>query len=270
MGPSRHIRDFQQTVYDYYKKHKRNLPWRQTGDPYKILVSEIMLQQTQVPRVLEKYPQFLNAFPDVTTLAGAPLREIMNVWQGMGYNRRALALQNVAVAIVTRHGGIIPSDIEALKRLPGIGYTTACAICAFAFNKPVVFIETNIRSVFIQHFFNGRKRVGDAELFPLVEQALDMKNPRTWYSALMDYGTILKKRYANPSRNSAHHYRQTPFKGSDRQLRGLILKRLVAQSKIRETSLCKKSAFDSARMKRIIGKMCDEGLMKKRGAYLSL
>ena len=147
------IRTFQRLIYRFYREHGRTFPWRRTRNPYHILVSEIMLQQTQTERVEEKYEQFLTHFPDFPSLAEAPLREILRVWRGLGYNRRAIALKNIASAVITEFHGNLPSCPEALISLPGIGRATACAICAFAFNKPVVFLETNIRRVFIHHFF---------------------------------------------------------------------------------------------------------------------
>jgi A/G-specific adenine glycosylase len=167
------IRSFRQKIYRYYRSHGRALPWRTTRNPYHILVSEIMLQQTQVERVLQKYPQFVTAFPDFKTLAKAPLRKILHVWQGMGYNRRALFLKKIAVAVVEKFNGRLPRTIEELMSLSGIGKNTAASISAFAFNKPVAFIETNIRSVFIHCFFQDQDDVNDREILPLVEKTLD-------------------------------------------------------------------------------------------------
>ena len=148
------ISEFQQMVLDYYHQHGRPMAWRDTTDPYKILVSEIMLQQTQVERVLVKYPDFLAAFPDFASLAQAPLADILTVWQGMGYNRRAISLQKCAQRVMNEYDGMLPADVDTLATFPGIGRATASSICAFAFNMPVVFIETNIRRVFIHFFFS--------------------------------------------------------------------------------------------------------------------
>ncbi|HOO91646.1 MAG TPA: hypothetical protein PLA74_12550, partial [Syntrophales bacterium] len=180
------VADFRETVYDYYRRHSRQFPWRETTDPYRILVSEIMLQQTQAPRVLLKYEEFLQHFPDVSSLASAPLHDVLGAWQGLGYNRRALALKQSAQKIVAFHGGIIPRDEGSLVSLPGIGTATARAVRAFAFNEPVIFIETNIRAVFIHYFFSQEETVSDSDLRPLVEKTLDHDNPRRWYNALMD------------------------------------------------------------------------------------
>ncbi len=222
------IRKFRSVIYGYYRNHRRDFPWRRTDDPYHILVSEIMLQQTQVARAAEKFTEFIDAFPAVEALAAAPLSRVLAAWQGMGYNRRARYLYELAAAVVKEHGGRVPDDPEALARLPGIGRATAASICAFAFNRPVVFIETNIRAVFIHFFFHESRRVSDRDILPLVEAALDRKEPRHWYSALMDYGAMLKRRHPNPSRKSAHHQKQKPFEGSRRQLRGQVLRALLA------------------------------------------
>jgi A/G-specific adenine glycosylase len=149
--------------------------------------------------------------------------------------------------------------------LPGIGRNTACSITAFAFNKPVAFIETNIRSAFIHFFFNDRVDVHDREILPLVEKALDEKNPRQWYSALMDYGVMLKKTHPNPSRKSAHHQRQSKFAGSNRQVRGMIIKLLTESPQLSEEEVIKKLRVFSARIKENFVQLIKEGLIKKKG-----
>lgn len=218
---------FRQIVYGHYRCHGRTLPWRETRAPYAILLSEIMLQQTQVDRVTGKYKAFLSAFPDFSSLAAAPLDAVLAVWQGLGYNRRALNLKRCAEAVVADHDGALPSSITELEKLPGIGHYTARAVAAFAFSVPSVFIETNIRTVFIHHFFHNQEKVHDREIAPLVEGTLDHDNPREWYYALMDYGAHLKRLHGNPSRRSAHHAIQSPFRGSNRELRSMILKAIL-------------------------------------------
>ena len=221
------ISAFQKQVYGHFIAHGRALPWRQTTDPYHIVISEIMLQQTQVDRVVPKYTRWLSVFPDFPTLAAAPLKKILREWHGLGYNRRALALKKLAQIVTEEYKGILPKIAEELDALPGIGPHTAGSIAAFAFNLPTIFIETNIRSVFIHAFFPNTAKVSDADILPLVEQTLDRNNPRRWYNALMDYGVYLKKHFKNPSRKSAHHTKQTKFEGSNRQLRGEIIKHLL-------------------------------------------
>jgi len=223
------IASFREVVLGYYREHGRDLPWRRTTDPYRVLVSEVMLQQTQVPRVVPKYEAFLARFPDVGTLAAAPLADVLALWSGLGYNRRAKSLKAAAEVIVEKHGGSVPATVEGLTSLPGIGYATAAQVLAFAFGIGVPFLETNVRSVILHHFFEDAEQVPDAALLPLVEATLDESDPRTWYWALMDYGTYLKRALANPSRRSAHHTRQGRFEGSNRQLRGWLLRELTAR-----------------------------------------
>ena len=218
---------FQKEVYDYYQKYGRDLPWRKTRNPYHIFISEVMLQQTQVETVLKKYHPFLKAFPSFRTLSCAPLREVLALWKGLGYNRRALFLKKSAQKVTHEFGARLPPEAEILATLPGIGQATAKATVVFAFNKPEVFLETNIRRVFIHHFFGTRKRVSDSEILPLVRRTLDVSSPRIWYWALMDYGSALKKTHPNPNRKSAHYTKQARFEGSDRQIRGKILEVLI-------------------------------------------
>jgi A/G-specific adenine glycosylase len=264
------IREFQERVYDYYRSYGRDLPWRNTGDPYRILVSEIMLQQTQVARVIAKYERFIRTFPDIESVACAPLRDILTLWQGLGYNRRALALKRAAQIVLAHYGGRIPSSIESLKALPGIGGVTAHAIFVFAFSQPTVFVETNIRTVFIHHFFRNSTDVEDGEILPLVAQTLDPENPRIWYYALMDYGVALKKRHGNPSRRSARYRRQSPFEGSNRQIRGMILQALLKTSGLSEDMLVKRVPFGAEAVKRCLKQLEKEGLILEKGDHISI
>ncbi len=256
---------FQKLIYDYFALHGRVLPWRATSDPYCIFISEIMLQQTQVDRVVSKYTPFIGAFPDFRSLALASFHDVLGMWQGLGYNRRALSLTRAAQRVVDEFGSVLPSDPDALATLPGVGKTTACSIAAFAFNMPVVFVETNVRTVFIHFFFNGREKVSDAEIFPLVEEALDRAEPRKWYSALMDYGTMLKKAGRKDHRKSTAYKKQSPFYGSDRQLRGQVLKTLLAENGLSPAALSGMLVADEERVRRIVGGLLDEGLLKSPG-----
>ncbi len=264
------IHAFQTIISAYFREYGRKLPWRETSDPYCILVSEIMLQQTQVERVIERYNAFISTFPDFTSLAQAPLQEILRVWQGLGYNRRALALKRTAETVVTSYAGTLPSEPVELVKLPGIGPYTAAAIAAFAFNQPTVFIETNIRTVFIHFFFADQNGVTDAEIRPLVEQTLDAAEPRTWYYALMDYGVLLKHEHQNPNRRSAHYQKQTPFKDSNRELRGAILRALTRESRLSERELVQALGADPERMKHALTQLQEEGFVTKRGTYFHI
>lgn len=225
------------TVWQYYEAEGRHdMPWRQPEqglfDPYKIMVSEIMLQQTQVSRVIPKYHAFLGQFPSIHALADAPLADVLLAWSGLGYNRRAKFLHQAAQMVVRDYNGTMPRTKAELVTLPGIGPNTAGAIMAYAYNSPEVFIETNIRSIFIHHYFPNDEDVTDAQLLPFITAALnDLDNegqtPRTWYWALMDYGTYLKQQAGNASRRSRTFTKQSTFKGSRRQIRGMVIKALA-------------------------------------------
>jgi len=222
------VKAFRQLIYSHYHATPRPMPWRETNDPYRILISEIMLQQTQVERVKLKYAQFLDAFPTITLLASATLADVLQIWQGLGYNRRAIALKRCAEDIVSRFNGHFPQSVSDLESLPGIGPYTARAVAAFAFGIAEALIETNIRTIFIHFFFHGRDKVNDREIMPLVAATLDRKNPREWYYALMDYGVVIKQKHPNPSRRSSHHVQQSRFEGSNRQLRSRMLRAVLA------------------------------------------
>ncbi|MEJ2233891.1 MAG: hypothetical protein P8X67_08195 [Syntrophobacterales bacterium] len=264
------VEEFRQTIYQYYADHRREMPWRVSRDPYHIVVSEIMLQQTQVGRVLSKYEQFISTFPDFDSVSKAPLQEILNVWQGLGYNRRALALQKICQMVVTEYGGELPNCVETLQTFPGIGPATAGAICAFAFNQPTVFIETNIRRVFIHFFFPKKNGVKDKEILPLVERTLDTRSPRRWYHALMDYGAMLKNEEHNPNRRSAHYNRQPPFRGSDREIRGLILKTLLKKPDLTEAELVRLVDKSPERVRPIIAQLIIEGFIVRAENRLTI
>lgn len=225
----------------------RDLPWRNTRDPYGIWISEVMLQQTQVPRVLARWEAWLDRFPSVQALAQAPVADVLEEWQGMGYNRRALALKGAAEAIVAEYDGEIPQDTRRLCALPGIGPATAQGIRSFAFNLPGVYLETNVRTVFLHHFFPDVPGVPDRELVSLIQAACpagedaagdlfaiaqdENDTPRSWYYALLDYGAHLKKTVPNPSRRSSSYTRQSAFEGSRRQKRAHIVRMLLDASK---------------------------------------
>jgi A/G-specific adenine glycosylase len=262
---SAQVRAFRKKVYAYYEREGRDLPWRKTRNPYRILLSEIMLQQTQVERVLEKYKVFLAVFPDFPALAKAPLRKLLSVWQGLGYNRRALALRALAQKVVADHRGSLPSEAEELLTLPGVGKYTSGAIAAFAFNEPVIFMDTNIRRVYIHEFLHDRDGIHDDELTPLVLETLDKGNPRKWYNALMDYGAMLKRDRVNPNRKSVHYTRQSPFENSNRQVRGRILKILVAGAPLTPGQIAKKSGVEPDRVKKNLVQLTVEGFIRKKG-----
>lgn len=260
------IGDFRQLVWRYAAGQYRDLPWRRTCDPWQVLVSEVMLQQTQVDRVVPKFCAFLQRFPDPVALAAAPLPELLAAWQGLGYNRRALNLQRAAQMVVTRWDGVLPDDPSLLCQLPGIGPYTAGAIAAFAFNRPESFLETNIRAVLLHLFCAGRCAVPDKELLVLAGQVVDREQPRDWYNALMDYGSDLKRRFPNPSRRSRHHTVQSRFEGSDRQIRGALVRLLLGADGMTAAALRQRLAVADDRLQPILAAMVGEGFLKRRGS----
>ncbi|MDR2661689.1 MAG: A/G-specific adenine glycosylase [Treponema sp.] len=218
--------EFRKAILDYYAVWGRSFPWRYASapDPWGVLVSEYMLQQTQTRRVIPYWERWMRLWPAPRDLAGAPLETVLKEWSGLGYNRRAQKLRECAGAITERYRGEVPQTPEELITLPGIGPYTSGAVACFAWNYPAVFLETNIRSVYIHFFFQEKTGVEDKELFPLVRETLDWSNPRVWYWALMDYGAELKKLTPNPGRKSLHYARQSPFEGSFRQIRGALIR----------------------------------------------
>lgn len=222
-----------------------------------------MLQQTRVSRVLQKYPAFIKKFPDFAALAAASRREILVAWQGLGYNRRALLLKQCAEIIVCEYGGVLSRDPAALTKLPGIGKATAGSIAVFAFHVPAPFIETNIRRVFIHFFFPAAEKVRDEEVLKLVEKTVDRKNPREWYYALMDYGAMLAKTIPNPNKKSALYARQPSFRGSDRELRGKILKILLQNGPVTPEKLSSVTGNDILRIRKLCDALAAEGFIQK-------
>ncbi len=254
-------KEFQKIIYDHYKNHKRDLAWRRTRDPYKILVSEIMLQQTQALRVEPKYTSFLKKFPTTKALAAAKLEDVLREWQGLGYNRRAIFLKRCAETIEKDFAGKFVKDFKTLCSLPGIGPATAGDLMVFAWNMPMVVIETNVRSVFIHFFFAEKEKVTDKEIVPLIEKTLDTENPREWYWALFDYGAHLKKT-SNPSRKSAHHVKQSSFTGSYRQKRAVVL-RVILQKPITKKEINTILQYEDEILEKILSDLEKDGFVKK-------
>lgn len=264
------MKDFQQFVLWWYSLHGRhNLPWRQNYDPYQVLVSELMLQQTQVERVIPKYEAFIKQFLTVELLANAPLSEVLIAWQGLGYNRRAKFLHQTSKA-VSEKGGVFPYTLDGLLKLPGIGPYTASAVAAFSYNQPVVVIETNIRTVFIHHFFPNQESVPDSELLPLINESIDIDNPRRWYSALMDYGSTLKRLLPNPTRKSKSYKKQSTFKGSVRQTRGEILRILSTADQMQKNDLLKQLESRQENHQKALDQLISEGLVFQDSGKISL
>lgn len=263
------ITAFQETVWGHYGHSSRDMPWRTEPSAYYVLVSEMMLQQTQVVRVVPKFEAFIARFPDINFLAGASLAEVLTMWNGLGYNRRAKYLWQAAGEVAGRYDGTLPDTLEALVALPGIGPNTAGAIMAYAFNQPVVFVETNIRTVYLHHFYaEHMDTVADKELRQLVEQTLDRERIREWYWALMDYGTHLKKVAGGRLNQSRHYRKQAPLRGSLREMRGRIIRALTAGPYTDDE--LRLSVQADERYEPALAALIKEGLIRRTGSIYSL
>jgi A/G-specific adenine glycosylase len=271
------ISDFLQSLRQFYEEEGRHgMLWRQPGpdggfDPYAILVSELMLQQTQVSRVTPKYSAFIARFPDVRALAAGSLGEVLSLWQGLGYNRRARYLHLAAISVMRDFGDTFPATIEDLQKLPGVGPNTAGAIMAYAYGKPVVYLETNIRTVLIHHFFKDEEAIPDKrlrEILAIVVDSLEKDfGPREFYWAMMDYGAFLKKSVGNLNRASKSYTRQTAFHGSRRQLRGLVIRLLTERSYTYEELV---GVLDDDRAESVVDDLVADQLVRRRGSSISL
>jgi A/G-specific adenine glycosylase len=260
------IAAFRAAVWHHYESNGRHdLPWRKTSNAYRIMVSEIMLQQTQVPRVIEKYKSFLKQFPTVQALAEAPLSSVLKAWSGLGYNRRGKYLHDAAKAIVREYRGNIKQ--ATMHRLPGIGPYTKAAIRTFAYNEPHTMVETNVRAAFIHHFFSGKTRVHDRDLVPVIEAAGEGQDPRTWYWALMDYGSHVKRLHKNPTRKSASYFMQTKFVGSLREVRGAIIK-VLHEGAHGDLAIARKLSFEEHMIRQALFGLKKDGLVvSSRGSW---
>lgn len=267
------IPTFQKLILDWYKENRRDMPWRNTTNPYKILVSEVMLQQTQVARVLPKYQEFLKAFPTLKDLAQTPDRKLLKIWRGLGYWKRALSLKQTAKRIQKEYKGKFPKDPKELEKLPGIGPYTAKALACFAFQNKDAFLDTNIRRVYLFFFFQKKKKVLDKQILSIAKKAVWKKNPQKWHSALFDYGAIVLKD-KNINKQSKHYTKQSKFKGSFRSFRTKVMRFLLDQPKQTATKnklirILKKEGSSNAPEK-IFASLEKDDLIKKKGRSYSL
>lgn len=246
--------DFTELVWQKGRVLHRDMPWRRDTRPYYVLVSELMLQQTQVSRVIPKFETFITKFPNETALASASLADVLTAWQGLGYNRRAKYLHDAAKRIVNEFDGVFPTTATDIVSLPGVGKNTLGAIEAYAFNRPSIYVETNIRTVYIHHFFNDDFNVTDKQIIKKIEETVPWAEgkeqpdkfshkfdgamrktvglshfpPREFYWALMDYGAWLKASGVQNIVRSKHYKKQSALEGSVRQVRGQVIRRLTA------------------------------------------
>ncbi|WP_264465237.1 HhH-GPD family protein [Eggerthella sinensis] len=272
--------EFVELVRSEGERLYRVLPWRCIDDPYAVLVSEVMLQQTQVARVEKHWTRFLGLFPTIDALAAAGTADVLAQWQGLGYNRRALALKRAAEVCAAERGGKLPDTAEELEALPGIGPATAAGVMAFAYNRPSVYIETNVRTVFLHELFPACDKVSDRQLAPLVAATCPEDDARAWYYALLDYGAHLKTLVANPSRRSAHYTRQSTFEGSRRQKRAELVRIVLAEPGIGADELAERldvferaagrDGVDAATFDSIVGDLVTEGFFRnEEGAFFA-
>jgi len=260
--------EFTALIWNYYREHGRIFAWRESRDPYEILVSEIMLQQTQTLRVLPKYETFIRQFPTMKSLADATTADVLAAWSGLGYNRRGVYLHRLAKVLLEKYDGEIPKDPEVLVTLPGLGKATAASVLVFAFNMPLVFIETNIRRVFLHFFFSDEHGVPDREITDWVEKTLDRDNPREWYWALMDYGAHLAKTGTNANYRSHHFKKQSPFATSVRKARGEIMKLLVREGGAAYATLEERIIAEPEKIEKAVEGLIREGLIKIEKGFL--
>ncbi len=265
------LHEFRSRILSFYVAHGRSFPWRESSDAYHILLSEVMLQQTQTSRVLPKYELFLSHYPTIEELAGATVLDLLTHWKGLGYNRRALYLHQCAKASEA-WGWTLPEDEHLLRTLPGVGKATAAALMAFAYGAPSIYVETNIRRVIIHCFFRDEHSVTDRQVEEVLRLLLsDIDDYKRWYYALMDYGVLLKALLPNPNRRSAHYSRQGTFENSNRQIRGLLI-HLLAEGGPREgdTIATTLSQFDRERIQYCLTALTEEGFVEESGGVYTI
>jgi A/G-specific adenine glycosylase len=257
------VRTFRKAVWDFYKRQGRHaLPWRQTRDPYRILVSEVMLQQTQVERVIAYYERFVADYPTPAALAKAPLADVLRHWQGLGYNRRAKMLWEGMREVAAEHGGKLPKTATELEELRGIGPYTARAVAAFAHNAGGVFVETNIRTAVIHHFYPKKQKVSDADIAAVLAASVPEGRAREWYWALMDYGSHLKRSGVKNNHRAKAYAKQPAFEGSYRQARGAVLRALARGAQPSTLLIDLMGPSRRAQLKSAIAVLAKEGMIE--------
>lgn len=261
---------FREDVWSFYRAHGRMMPWRGVDDPYAVLVSEVMLQQTQVARVVDRWTAWMAEFPTIDALAAAPLALVLERWQGLGYNRRAVALKRCAEEVSARFAGVVPADLAALVALPGIGPATAAAVVDYAFGIPAPFIETNVRAALLHRFFADADDVPDRVLAPIADAVWDRSDPRGWGYALTDYGAHLKRSMPNPSRRSQHHVRQSTFEGSRRQKRARLLRAVLARPDLEADAYADEAGIGVSETLELLGVLAAEGFLTRSGESWSV
>lgn len=263
------LKEFSSFILSFYEKHGRVFAWRQTSDPYRIHLSEVMLQQTQTSRVQPKYELFLSLWPTFKELSEATLEELLFNWKGLGYNRRALNLRKSA-RLTEQWGWTIPNDPKAIASLPGVGKATSAALLAFCYQERSIYLETNIRRVLLTCFFHECEGVKDKELEALLGELASLQSDiKSWYYALMDYGVLLKHLLPNANTRSAHYTKQGTFEQSNRQIRGALIHLLSDTGGKDERALHSiLNAFEPERITYCLKQLQREGFVQERqGVY---
>ena len=253
------IEVFRRKIFAFYGDSRRSFPWRETRDRYAVMVSEIMLQQTQVDRVVPKFTAWMGRFPDVAALASAPLRDVLALWSGLGYNSRGQRLQSCARMVTERFGGVVPAAPAELKTLPGIGDYTCRSIPVFADNLDVAAVDTNIRRIII-HEFALPEETSKRSIQIAAEQLLPPGRSRDWHNALMDYGSLCLTSRITGIRPLT---KQSKFRGSKRWYRGMIMKELVASDQVFLEELDARYGDCSWNIREIVGDLVREGLVEE-------
>jgi A/G-specific adenine glycosylase len=252
------VTQFQNKILQYYKKNGRDLPWRNTTDAYNILISELMLQQTQVSRVIDYYTTWLKTWPTIQHLAQANFKDVLQAWMGLGYNTRGINLHKASKIIVQHYNADVIAAMDEYKKIPGVGKYTSQAVKIFSTNADIVTVDTNIRRIFI-HEFDLSQDISDSELWSIAQHCLPKGKSRQWHNALMDYGAMYltsKKTGISPKT------KQSTFEGSDRQIRAQILRDLL-NTPLTIHDLTQHYDHTTDRLLKILEKMKKQGIIKK-------
>ena len=258
------IKNFNEKIFAWWKKNKRTLPWRETTNPYYIMISEIMLQQTQVNRSVEKYLEFIKEYPTIKELAEASVSSVLKIWSGLGYNRRALWLQEAANQIVRLNE--FPKTPEELQKLKGIGPYTSRSILIFTFNYDIATVDTNIRRILIAENF-AKVNTKEKELFIIAQKLLPKGKARDWHNALMDYGALVltsAKTGIKPKTTISSSSKE------NRRFRGIIVKYLTRTTKAKKEKIVKNCNIPNEKIDDILVGLIADGLVKKIRKYYTL
>jgi len=288
VGPTaRDVAADRRRLFAWYRPRRDAYPWRTTpDDPYRVLVSEVMLQQTQAPRVVPIFDAFVARFPDVATLAAASRADVVRAWAGLGYHRRAVALHRAAGEIVERHGAEVPRTSAGLRSLPGVGPYTASAVASIAHGVPVAAVDTNVRRI-AARYFQGREpdEVPGHHVVEAADAWVPVGRPGDWNQALMDLGRVVCRprprcddcpfracRFRADGRVGRSSARRQPaFEGSLRQVRGRVLAALRASPSVTDAALAAELGLPLQRVAEAVEGLLRDGLaVRTRGGRVRL